>query len=143
MPTPPMIPAHYCARCRAERGNASNSDHAAVPTPQPPNDSISLAYHLRARRAAPIARALMSTILYESEFVDIQGDSFAHYKACLERDKPDVSAPDSREHERRINRWGEILEVQATQLGRLEALKLRHVTQVVMWGLECSKPEHE
>lgn len=85
----------------------------------------------------------MSTILYESEFVDIQGDSFAYYKACLERDKPDASAPDFEEHERRINRWGEMLEVQATQLGHLDALKLRHVTQVVMWGLECSKPAHE
>ncbi|KAG9200161.1 hypothetical protein G6514_007515 [Epicoccum nigrum] len=143
MPIPPTTPAHCCARCGAERRNASNSDYAAVPTPRTPNDSVSLAYHLHARKAVPIARALMSTVLYEFEFTDIQGDSFAHYKACLERDKPDTSAPNFEKYERRINRWGEILEIQASQLGHLEALKLEHVMQVVMWGLECSKPEHE
>jgi hypothetical protein len=143
MPTSPTTPAHCCARCCAEGRNASNSNHAAVSAPPPPNDSISLAYHLRARKAVPIARALMSTILYEFDFIDIQGDSFVHYKACLEQDKPNASAPNFKEYERRINRWGEILEMQATQISHLEALKLRHVTQVVMWGLECSKPEHE
>jgi hypothetical protein len=85
----------------------------------------------------------MSTVLYELEFTDIQGDSFVHYKACLERDKPNASAPNFKEYERRINRWEGILEMQATQLGHLEAPKMKHVTQVVMWGLECSKPEHE
>ena len=85
----------------------------------------------------------MSVVLYQSELIDIQGDSFALYKAHLERDKPNASAPNFKEHERRINRWRVILEMQATQLGQLEALKMRHVTQIVMWGFECSKPEHE